>query len=289
MPSFPTFAERPDLVERWLALPDETWPAGMEFIYHDPVMNQYWSRLKSEFAPFQFLAVDGDDILGAGRTIPFRWDARDDSLPDGLPTLLPVAFMEKAQGIPATALCALLVALEAAAKGRGLSAQMLGRMKEIAAAHGFSYVVAPVRPNEKTRHPDMPIDEYAAWRREDGQLVDAWLRTHERIGGRYAGIARVGNRFVGTADEWRQWTGLEMAKSGEYIVAGALNRVTLDVERDRGVLIEPSVWMVHAVAPRSAQSHGQIERLLDSRGTNEEENTGGTGAPGAGNQGSDRG
>jgi len=244
--SFPTFEERPDLFERWMAMPGDTWPEGMEFIYHDPVMNEFWPRLRTEFPEFQFLAVEEDEeLLGIGHTIPFRWSGDDASLPDGLPTLLPLAFAERAYASPPTALCALLVAMLPIGLARGLSAQMLSRMKNIAAVHGLDWVVAPVRPTDKHNHLDMRIEEYATWRREDGQLVDPWLRTHERIGGRCAGIAPAGNRFVGTVAQWRQWTGLALAVSGDYVIPFAVSRAHIDIERDIGVLTEPNVWMVH--------------------------------------------
>ena len=59
------------------------------------------------------------------------------------------------------------------------------------------------------------MERYALWRRPDGQLLDPWLRTHERVGGRYAGIAPHGNVFVGTVAEWQQWTGMTMPESGD--------------------------------------------------------------------------
>ena len=46
----------------------------------------------------------------------------------------------------------------------------------------------------------------------------------------------------------RTWTGLSFPESGQYVVAGALNPVIIDRERDEGVLTEPNVWVVHAAA-----------------------------------------
>lgn len=86
------------------------------------------------------------------------------------------------------------------------------------------------------------------WRRpDDGLMRDPWLRTHERLGARLAGIAPRGNVFRGTVAEWERWTGLALPESGRYIVAGALEPLRVDRERDEGVLVEPNVWMVHAV------------------------------------------
>jgi len=55
-------------------------------------------------------------------------------------------------------------------------------MGESARRHGFSSLIAPVRPSWKERYPLVPIEEYAGWRRPDGLLFDPWMRVHERLG-----------------------------------------------------------------------------------------------------------
>jgi hypothetical protein len=62
-----------------------------------------------------------------------------------------------------------------------------------------------------------------------------------------ASIALKGNVFRGSVSDWERWTGLWLPDSGEYVVRGAMNPVSIDRERDEGVLTEPNVWMVHAV------------------------------------------
>ena len=69
-------------------------------------------------------------------------------------------------------------------QGRGLSAEALRAMVEIARSNGLGGLIAPVRPNWKDRYPLVPIERYAAWRREDGLLFDPWMRVHERPAGR---------------------------------------------------------------------------------------------------------
>jgi hypothetical protein len=36
-------------------------------------------------------------------------------------------------------------------------------------------------------------------------------------------------------------------ESGQYVVEGALVPVEIDRERDRGLYVEPNVWMLHSV------------------------------------------
>ncbi len=197
----------------------------------------------------QFLAhEDADDrFLAMGNTIPLAWTGQDGDLPLGVPAVLERAFEDAANGVGATTLCALLAIVHPDARSKGLSTELLLFMKEIARRHELSWLIAPVRPNLKERYPLTPMDRYVEWRRPDGLMFDPWLRTHERLGARFAGIAPEGNVFRGSVSEWEQWTGLMFPETGEYIVRGALNPVRIDRERDEGTLVEPNVWMVHPV------------------------------------------
>ena len=54
-------------------------------------------------------------------------------------------------------------------------------------------------------------------------------------------------RIEGTVAEWREWTGLAFPESGALPPAGAAAPVDVDVEADRGVYLDPNVWVVHPV------------------------------------------
>jgi GNAT superfamily N-acetyltransferase len=250
MMRFVTYREAPDLLRRYDDEAEPLWPAHMEFMYHDEVCEAYWPRLETEFAPHQFLVYDDADdrLLGQGNTIPLRWSGRDEDLPDGVPAVLHQAFRERAEDVEATALCALLAVLRPSARSRGLSSEALRFMRELARRDGLRWLIAPVRPTLKERYPLTPMERYVRWRDAEGRAFDPWLRTHERLGARFAGIGPRGNVFRGTPSEWETWTGLAMPESGEYVVRGAQNPVVIDREGDDGVLVEPNVWMVHSVA-----------------------------------------
>ena len=51
----------------------------------------------------------------------------------------------------------------------------------------------------------------------------------------------------GTLAEWEKWTNMRFPEPGGYVVEGALIPVNIDVEGDKGVYIEPNVWVVHQV------------------------------------------
>jgi hypothetical protein len=49
----------------------------------------------------------------------------------------------------------------------------------------------------------------------------------------------------GTLEQWRSWTGLPFAESGDVEVPSALVPVHVDVEADHAVYVEPNVWVHH--------------------------------------------
>jgi hypothetical protein len=51
----------------------------------------------------------------------------------------------------------------------------------------------------------------------------------------------------GTVADWEKWVGLRFPESGIYVVPGALTPVEINLENDRGVYIEPNVWMLHGL------------------------------------------
>ena len=100
-----------------------------------------------------------------------------------------------------------------------------------------------MRPSLKHRYPLVPAERYIEWRREDGKLLDPWLRVHESAGARLVGVAPRSMRISGTVASWEEWTQMAFPESGTYIVPGALVPVEIDREGDEGVYVEPNVWI----------------------------------------------
>jgi len=199
--------------------------------------------LTEELPEFQFHVVDGDEILARARTIPLRWDGTVGDLPAGIDGAIARGFDEGG----ANTLCALVIMVPRAAQGRGASRRALEGMVEIAGRHGLSALIAPVRPSWKERYPLTPIERYAEWRRDDGLLLDPWLRTHERLGAETLAPEPRSLRITGSVDEWEEWVGMAFPESGEYTFPGGLTTVAIDREADVGRYWEPNVWMRHAV------------------------------------------
>ncbi len=231
-----SYAERPEL----LARRDELGAAWDEFMYHDAVAGEHWDRQYEEFPDLQLFLLDEDDrLLAESNAVPVPFGA--DELPDdGWDAALGQATADGAKAVSAIA-----ITIGVGERGKGLSRTMLGGMRDAVAARGLSDLVAPVRPSQKHVYPLAPMARYVEWRRNDGKLLDAWLRTHAQAGAEIVKVAPTSMRISGSVGDWESWTGLRFPDSGSYVVPGALVPVEIDRERDEGVYVEPNVWMHH--------------------------------------------
>ena len=118
-------------------------------------------------------------------------------------------------------------------------------MRANAVRHGLTRLIAPVRPSWKARYPLAPIERYVRWRREDGRLLDPWMRTHERLGARVGAPLPRSLRIDGTVADWESWVGMPFPESGDYVFPEGLATVRIDREADLGSYWEPNVWMIH--------------------------------------------
>jgi hypothetical protein len=238
-----TAAERPDLWERGIESA-EVWP---EYNLHGDVLNQWWGLLDQELADLQFVLHDDetDTVVAEGHTAAFAWDGDDASLPDGIDRAMKVAFRDHRAGTPVDTLCALAAESPRGGRRRGLAVEILGAMRTLAQRHGLRHLVAPVRPSWKERYPITPIEEYVTWRREDGQLLDPWMRVHERLGARVSTPLPESLLITGTVAEWESWTGLPLPANGDFVFPEGLAPLHVDRTADRCTYWEPNVWMVH--------------------------------------------
>jgi GNAT superfamily N-acetyltransferase len=245
-----TEADRPDIAKRGDPLSLEVWP---EYNRNGDVTNVYWRFLHELFPEYQFVLYDeeADEVLAQGHSIPLSWDGTVDGLPAGIDGALPAAVELKRGGGKPNTLCAMAVEISQHAQGRGLSRLMLEAMRDVGAAHGLGDLIAPVRPSWKERYPLTPIERYVAWRREDGQAFDPWLRVHERLGGEILRPEPESLRITGTVAEWERWTDMRFPEPGSYVFPHGL--APLEVLADEGRYWEPNVWIRHEIsAARSA-------------------------------------
>jgi GNAT superfamily N-acetyltransferase len=242
-----TLAERPEL--RAAIFADEIQLAAFpEFMRHDPVADLYYARgALDRYLDFVLAGLDGGTVVARAFSVPFAFGIEGRSeLPDaGWDAVIRWAHEDHLAGREPNAVSALEISLVPQVRGTGHSRTMLQAMKDNARARGFADLYAPLRPNQKHLQLHVSMADYVKQLRADGLPADAWLRTHVRDGGRFVKVAPCSMTIVGTVAEWSRWTGMTFARSGEYAVAGALVPVTVSLERDHGVYIEPNVWVHH--------------------------------------------
>jgi hypothetical protein len=242
-----TLRQRPDLRRSIFA--DEfqlaTWP---EFMRHDPVADLYFGRgTLDRYLDFVLTGLEGSEVVARAFSVPFCFGIEGRTeLPDaGWDAVIRWAHEDHAAGREPNAVSALEISLLPKVRSTGHSRAMLAAMKANARSRGFADLYVPLRPNQKHLQPHVPMAEYVSALRADGLPTDAWLRTHVRVGGRIVKVAPCSMTIVGTIAEWSQWTGLTFDRSGAIPVAGALTPVTISLEHDYGVYIEPNVWVHH--------------------------------------------
>jgi GNAT superfamily N-acetyltransferase len=179
-----TWAERPDLAERGPAS-ELVWP---EYNLHGDVFADWWAPLLEELPDYQFALYDdaADGVLAEAHTGPLAWNGDPAELPAGIDDALQRVVTGRRDDRAVDTLCAFAAEVSPNARRRGLAGELLRGMRELAARHRLRRLIAPVRPSWKERYPLAAIERYITWRREDGQLLDPWMRLHERLGARVA-------------------------------------------------------------------------------------------------------
>jgi GNAT superfamily N-acetyltransferase len=242
-----TLAERPDLRAAIFAdaMQGSLWP---EFMRHDPAADLYFAReALDRYLDFVLVGLDDSEVVARAFSVPFCFgiEARTE-LPDaGWDAVIRWAHEDHVAGRKPNAVSALEISLLPRIQSAGHSRTMLAAMKQNARAHGFTNLYAPLRPNQKHLQPHVPMMEYIAQKRADGLPADAWLRTHLRDAGHIVKIAPCSMTIVGTVADWSRWTGRTFAGSGPYAIEGALTPVTISLEHDQGIYVEPNVWVHH--------------------------------------------
>jgi hypothetical protein len=238
----------PDYRQRAGEITDASWP---EFMLHDPIANENWHELFDRFIDYQFalLDTDTDRMAAMANSLPFYWDQPLEDLPEtGWDWVFLKAIEDHQQGTQPNIQSAIQINIHPDYRSQRLSSRMVQAMRAIGRSKGFKYLVAPVRPTEKSKYPLITIDDYIKWTNEEGLPFDAWLRVHVRAGARIIKPCHQAMIIPGSGAEWEEWTRMKFPQSGKYVVTGALNPIEINLEKDEGVYIEPNVWIVHEVS-----------------------------------------
>lgn len=236
-------SSRPDLQGPAQAALRDGWPG---FVLRGQVPRECRDAVAAYFPRYDVLLLDDDSVLARATAVALRWDGTSDGLPDGgYDGALVAAVTEHESGIVPDTLCVVAATVRADRTGGGLAGEVLTGLRERAAEDGLTRMVVPVRPTLKATYPLTSMADFQHWTREDGLHLDPWVRTHQRLGATILGPAPRSMVVTGTVAEWERWTGMVFPQTGRYVVAGGLDLVTIDRERDQGVYEETNLWMRH--------------------------------------------
>jgi hypothetical protein len=222
------------------------------FLDYDSAVAQYWPLLPSTFPDYQFCLVEeaSGRTVARGNSIPLALPAQWSAWPEaGLDWALAQGFEDDAAHRQPTVLSALYIVVADAFRNRQLSGRMLATMRQIGRTHGFTQLIAPVRPSMKSRYPLIPLADYCQWRTTHGEPFDPWLRVHVRAGGQVVQPCLHSMVVQGTRQQWTAWTHMDFPGDGSYVVPHALVPVT--VQGEDGSYVEPGMWVLHHLAAES--------------------------------------
>jgi GNAT superfamily N-acetyltransferase len=227
---------------------EASWP---EFMLNDPVAGENWHELFDRFSEYQFALLDpeANRMAAMANSLPFYWDRPLEELPEGgWDWVFLKAVEDHKKGNQPNIQSAIQINIHPDYQSQGLSPRMVQAMRAIGELKGFKYLVAPVRPSQKSQYPLIGIDDYIRWTNEEGLPFDAWLRVHARMGARIIKPCHEAMAIPGSRADWEAWTGMKFPQTGQYVIPGALNPVEINAEEDKGLYVEPNVWMVHEIA-----------------------------------------
>jgi GNAT superfamily N-acetyltransferase len=236
-------SDRPRPDEQMERLFADGWPA---FITADQEVKRHIGSVRALFADLELVLIDSENVIvAAGWAVPLRWNGEPAGLPGGYTDSLARAVDGYRRGERPNTLVIAAAQVHPDQRGRGVAAELLIALRGLAEARGWARVIAPVRPTLKARYPLTPIEEFAAWTRADGAPMDPWIRTHWRLGARVIAVAPRSQTMTGTVAEWEAWSDMVFPASGDYVIPNGLATLHIDVDADKGIYVEPNVWLRH--------------------------------------------
>lgn len=219
-----------------------------DYMSGDPIIHKYWQGLFTHFPSYQFGVQSGESMLAIGNSIPLFWQGEWSHLPEeGWDWAVEKGFQDLSEDKIPNVLCGLQIAVAREQQGKGLASVALKEMLSLARNKGYSHVIIPVRPSMKHMYPLTPMDHYMQWHRDDGLPYDPWLRVHVRAGAEMLTACNRAMTIPGSIAQWENWTGLRFFESNHYVIPGALASVYMDLEKDRGIYVEPNVWVLYSL------------------------------------------
>lgn len=237
-----SIAQRPALRQSMNLIHHATWP---RFFAGSQVMMRHWEDLYRLFAHYQFCLVDAqDNVACIANGIPLYWNGEDHSVPAGWDAAVLLALRQYADGVVPNTLLGLAGIVAEAYQGQGLAPTLALGFRALAGQHGLEHFLGPVRPVGMPE--GISVERWATLRDEQHAPLDFWLRVHVRLGARELGVAPLSQKIEGSLAQWQDWTGVRFDRNGAWQVADTLQAVLVDLDADRAVYFDPSIWVAHS-------------------------------------------
>ena len=214
------------------------WP---RFLDLQEKSGAYSDEMDRRYPDFQFVAVnDKDEVVGVAHSVPVQAPPAAQQLPPGG---WDWAVQNSMRSATRNALCGLSITVRASHQRRGLGREFIRTLFAASLDLELGRLIVPARPLLKQDIPNLPMEAYIDWTRPDGLHQDPWLRAHERLGGRIAGICARSMTISAPVVEWRRVTGAELETTGAHVVKGCLAPIEVDLEKQTATYVEPNVWI----------------------------------------------
>jgi len=213
-------------------------------IGESPIIKKYWKALENCFPQYQFLLISSNhELIGFMNTVPFHFNHDLNQLPErGWDWMLKKGITDFEDKIAPNYLGGLQVIVRSKFKNQGYSKVILSYAKRFLTTSSFTNLVIPIRPTNKHKFPTMPMREYLDLKNEN-EVYDPWIRTHLKGGAEVIKVCERSMIMDGNIEFWKTILKKKSLKSGQYTLSGALNLISIDVENDIGVYVEPNIWI----------------------------------------------
>ena len=225
---------------------DAVQDAFPEIVHQSEVARDGWVKVEEYYPQYQrFLVNESDQLIGLVNTLPFYWDQPLTELPDeGWDWLVHRGIHGHEAGIQPNYLGGLQIVVTKAFLGQGFSKVLIQEGKKIKEKFGYRRFILPIRPTFKSKHPEMKMRQYLKLRKDD-KVYDPWIRTHLSCGAKIIGVCANSMHISGKISFWEELMHQKIASSGNYVVAGALNPVLVQVENNYGEYCEENIWIYY--------------------------------------------
>nr|WP_280935049.1 GNAT family N-acetyltransferase [Aquimarina sp. 2201CG14-23] len=217
-----------------------------EIILNSQTTEKYWSTLEKYFPHTQLFMVNEDNnLIGFMNIVPVFWDQPLKELPDkGWDWLVQRSIYDYENNIQPNSLGGLQIVITKKFQRKGFSKLLISKAKEIKQNLGLINFVIPIRPVFKHKFPKMKMVDYLEFKK-DQNIYDPWIRTHLNAGAKIISVCKNSMNVKGDIVFWQGLLNKKIVESGSYKIKGALNLVTIDIEKDFGEYREENIWIAY--------------------------------------------